>query len=153
MKKLIVFLACIAFSYSLNAQCFPCPCDENFTTPAGSSVEVRNNCETVVPNDEAIYEPYYKDGSGNIKPGFTKLTNASSRYNCHGYAWLIVGSNSAERCLYPKDFYGQENILKFIRDGSYTRIPYYQHPAIVFWGTKHSAITTEDSTIVKSKLK
>jgi len=159
MKKLVIlFLSGIVFSYSLKAQCNVQMYD--IYTPNNSLVVTWLMCDehyTERESEDIYYSIWYSEAKQIIT--FDGLSS-TSRFNCHGFAWLMtrrdstrwlegdsvrwIGLNIYESGLYPD---------VFIKDGSYIEVPPGTHPAIVFWDRPgdHSAITTSHPDTVISK--
>ena len=81
-------------------------------------------------------------------PNATRLTDASSTYNCHGYAWHITEGGSNVWIGYNTST--AEDI--YWNDGSYMEICSQQYPAKVSYASdNHSAVTTSTIDIFRSK--
>jgi len=151
-KFIIIFLTCIAFSYSLKGQCDIRMYD--IYTPKNNPVCTYFMCEQS-NYWRSYYDSVYISRYPNAVPMEKFGTYYSTRkFNCHGYAWLRVeqgidrwiGTGWSGEPVDPEKAY--------INDGSYTLISNPTYPGKVWWGGSgedHTAVTTSVSGVVISK--
>jgi hypothetical protein len=148
MNKLIISLiASIVFSYSLKAQCTDMQMYDIYT-PNGSSVETWAMCESSLQVRQG-WDSYCTQRYPHAQQ-ITMYNNCSStsKFNCHGYAWLRVEQGVDRWIGYSRTT--DEDI--YMSDGSYTQVSQETYPGKVSWvSDNHSAVTTSQQEVFISK--
>jgi tetratricopeptide (TPR) repeat protein len=116
-------------------------------TPQGSIVPDTYICDEMSPSEIAALNKW----ATNTYPNAILISNASSTYNCHGYAWYVSEGGSPVWIGYntftAEDIYWQDN--SYVEQSSETnglKVSYLPDNQ-----ANHSAITTSQSGIFISK--
>ena len=156
-KFLVLLLIFIALSYSLKAQI--CNSDPtvipmyDIYTPMGTPVL------TWLTEEDTPAARYERDSTYIAQYPFAEpipIYNdgyySTSRFNCHGYAWIRTegGPDRWLSCDLRVDRLEQ---YKYMEDSSYIRVNSETHPGKVSWSRMgdHSAVTTDEPGVVISK--
>lgn len=124
----------------------------NIYTPRGTLVG--DSYET----DEFTYgttREYWDDYYASAYPNATQLTlwdeeySSSRRYNCHGYAWHMIGDDDINDPVWI-GYYDYGQTYKYWEDESYSEVA-VQYASIVDYSGDHSATTTGQTDIYISK--
>jgi len=78
-------------------------------TPNGSSVQVLIRGEELTSAEKAAADSYMD----SRYPNATRLRSATTKYNCHSYAWYSTSSSNS---------YWMNNPASYMSDGSYTKV-------------------------------
>lgn len=132
-------------------------CDYCFTTP----IYFQGSTTIYTPNNTAVSCNYYNDISSTEKScinscvasyyGVTVLSDATSTYNCHNYAWHKSDGGSTTAWLNAGS--GNSNLQAYWTDGSFTQVssePTFAGGKVLYTGD-HTAITTGTAGVYKSK--
>lgn len=156
MNRFFIFLfACIVSLLSLKGQCIDTKMFDIYT-PAGSPVstwviacEERTVEERKARDD--FWEAFYENRIETIN--VYDNVSTTSKFNCHGYAWIRVEQGIDRWIGYRTDQEEEEAEHIYMMDGSYVEVPEGTYPAKVYWPHEvdHSGVTTEVPGILISK--
>jgi hypothetical protein len=117
-------------------------------TPKGSLVITLQCCDSH-PSVRDSLDNHFKAAFPNaIQIPTYDGYSSTSKFNCHGYAWLRV-EQDIDRWIEP-GFYS--NLGAYVTDGSYAQVSSETFPGKISWtNIDHSGITTSDPGWVISK--
>jgi hypothetical protein len=149
MKRVIftLIISFMALHFSFG-QCAGCVVMYDIQTPNGSIVETFL-CSESHSSAREVLDNYYKlKFSEAIQIPTYDGYSSTSKFNCHGYAWLRV-DRGIYRWISP-GFYS--NLGAFVTDGSYVEVSSETFPGKISWtNDDHSGITTAEPGWVISK--
>lgn len=150
MKKFFIISSIICGTYVIGF------CQEDIqsdvTTPKGSTVIAWVNAEQESAFRESFDNGYALAYPENLMIDTYDQKSSTRRFNCHGYAWHIVESDSG---LCDPRWIGYDSINEediYMTDGSYIQVATEMYPGKVSWDSSdHTAITTTEQGIYISK--
>jgi hypothetical protein len=123
----------------------------NIYTPRGTLVGDSYDCNELEDETREDLDNYY----ATTYPNATQLTlwgeqySSSGRYNCHGYAWHMIGENAINDPVWI-GYFSAGNTYKYWQDESYSEVA-VQYATMVDYSGDHSATTTDQTDIYISK--
>ncbi|NQU88145.1 MAG: T9SS type A sorting domain-containing protein [Mariniphaga sp.] len=119
-------------------------------TPMNQTVYVLSDYDN--PTWIALWEADAADWIDDNNSGAVRIGAATSNYNCHSYAWHVSDGGNSGDCWMNYE-YGGSNLSKYWTNDSYSSTYSIGNYKKLFYGTSanHSAITTDQTGVVKSK--
>ena len=124
--KFIFIVLALFFTFLCNAQTV------YLYTPNGSQVYAFQRAEM-----SASDITYYTNFAAGAYPQATVLSNASTQYNCHSYAWNLI--EGGPTCWLNQD----PDLHKYWDDGSYQQTVENLGEKIFYYNGDHSAVKSQ----------
>jgi len=101
----------------------------------------------------ALWEADAADWIDDNDSDAERIGAATSNYNCHSYAWHVSDGGASTDCWMNYTYSGNANVAKYWTNDAYSSTSSRNNYKKLFYGTSadHSAITTDETGIVKSK--
>lgn len=146
MRMIIIFSFSLLIMPALHADTW-----RNIYTPNGTLVGDSKKLDEMHYTWREYYDDYYAAAYPNaiqIKLWWDDYSS-SRRYNCHGYAWHMIGDNAINDPVWI-GYNNPGNTWKYWQDESYTAVG-EKFATMVDYSGDHSAVTTSQTNYYISK--
>lgn len=146
ISKIVLIIILFILPYTLHADV-----PRAIYTPNGTSVGDSRQTTEDSSSTRAYWDSYYS----NAYPNAIQIKlwgdnySSSRRYNCHGYAWYMIGENKINDPVWI-GYYNYGKTYKYWQDESYTAVS-ESNATHVNYSEDHSAVTTSHPNYYISK--